>query len=101
MKYLTPYQRTARETARIFKGRAIAKCFRGVLVVKVFSDGSACIEEIADKSKGYEDCYFGGVDTLRSHLRDLKKYDSSRTKTIIPHDWKVLEPRFFDALDIH
>ena len=84
------------DVARAFLIKIVAKDYRGDLVVKVFADGSACLYNFG--RNGYADCFFCGLDELKEHLKHLAHLQNRNN--LIPADWTVTEPKFFEAYGI-
>lgn len=87
------------DAIRIYEGKVVATSYGWDYVLKIYNDNSASLYCIG--KNGHGDCFWAGTHILKSHLIDLQKYDSWKNEgTIIPKDWEVLEPGFFEALNI-
>ncbi len=66
----------------------------------IFDDNSAALFYIAKPGSGCKSGIFCGTNILKYHLQDLKRYEKAAHDSIIPADWIITEPGFFQALNI-
>lgn len=66
----------------------------------IFGDNSAALYYIAKPGSGCGSGIFCGTNILKYHLQDLKRYEKNTRESIIPSDWTITEPGFFQALNI-
>lgn len=76
------------EEIRQFSGQTVATSENWEYVLQIFKDNSACLLYVKKDSQ-HESGFFCGVDRLRSRMKER-----------IAFGWNILEPEFFDILEI-
>lgn len=87
------------DAIRLYDKKIVATSDGWDYVLQIYDDNSATIKAIG--KNGHGDCYWAGTHILKSHLIDLQRIKGWNNEgTIIPSYWEVLEPGFFEALNI-
>jgi len=85
------------EIIKDFSGVTVATSESWDYKVTIYKDGSASLDYIA-KDKEHLSGIWCGISSLKRHLKH-NAYLQNKSD-IIPNDWTILQPVFFEALDI-
>ena len=89
---------TLPETIKKYAGAIVATSSNWNYKVTIYKDGSASLDYIARPNSGCDSGIWCGLKNLRQHMN--RNAYLMKKASAIPEDWKIIEPGFFEALDI-